>query len=162
MFGSRLFGTRTIPVIGLLQRVSEARVDVGPDTVGAIGRGLMVLVGVERGDTEREGERLIERLVGYRVFPDDHGKMNLNVADIGGGLLLVPQFTLPADTRKGARPSLSNAAPPDDGRRLFEHAVRRARSLHPLVETGRFGARMQVTLTNDGPITFTLRVAPPA
>ena len=162
MFGSRLFGTRTIPVIGLLQRVSEARVDVGPDTVGAIGRGLMVLVGVERGDTEREGERLIERLVGYRVFPDDHGKMNLSVADVGGGLLLVPQFTLPADTRKGARPSLSNAAPPDDGRRLFEHAVRRARSLHPLVETGRFGARMQVTLTNDGPITFTLRVTPPA
>lgn len=162
MFGSRLFGTRTIPVIGLLQRVSEARVDVGPETVGAIGRGLMVLVGVERGDTEREGERLIERLVGYRVFPDDHGKMNLSVADVGGGLLLVPQFTLPADTRKGARPSLSNAAPPDDGRRLFEHAVRRARSLHPLVETGRFGARMQVTLTNDGPITFTLRVAPPA
>ena len=155
-------GTRAIPVIGLLQRVTGARVEIGPDTVGAIGRGLMVLIGVERGDTEREGDRLIERLVGYRVFPDDNGKMNLSVADIGGGLLLVPQFTLPADTRKGARPSLSNAAPPDDGRRLFDHAVDRARALHPLVETGRFGARMQVTLTNDGPITFTLRVAPPA
>ena len=149
-------------MIGLLQRVSGARVEIGPETVGAIGRGLMVLVGVERGDTEREGDRLIERLVGYRVFPDDDGKMNLSVADIGGGLLLVPQFTLPADTRKGARPSLSNAAPPDAGRHLFDHAVRRARALHPLVETGRFGARMQVTLTNDGPITFTLRVAPPA
>ena len=149
-------------MIGLLQRVSGARVEIGPDTVGAIGRGLMVLIGVERGDTEREGDRLVERLVGYRVFPDEDGKMNLSVADISGGLLLVPQFTLPADTRKGARPSLSNAASPDDGKRLFDHAVQRARALHSLVETGRFGARMQVTLTNDGPITFTLRVAPPA
>ena len=103
-------------MIGLLQRVSSARVDIGPDTVGAIGTGLMVLIGVERGDTERTGDRLVERLVGYRVFPDDHGKMNLSVADIGAGLLLVPQFTLPADTRKGARPSLSGAAPPDEMR----------------------------------------------
>ncbi|MCY3856232.1 MAG: D-aminoacyl-tRNA deacylase [Rhodospirillales bacterium] len=148
-------------MIGLLQRVSSARVDIGPDTVGAIGTGLMVLIGVERGDTERTGDRLVERLVGYRVFPDDHGKMNLSVADIGAGLLLVPQFTLPADTRKGARPSLSGAAPPDEGQRLFEHVVRRARALHPLVETGRFGAHMKVSLTNDGPVTFTLRVAPP-
>lgn len=148
-------------MIGLLQRVSSARVDIGPDTVGAIGTGLMVLIGVERGDTERTGDRLVERLVGYRVFPDDHGKMNLSVADIGAGLLLVPQFTLPADTRKGARPSLSGAAPPDEGQRLFEHVVRRARALHPLVETGRFGAHMKVFLTNDGPVTFTLRVAPP-
>lgn len=148
-------------MIGLLQRVSSARVDIGPDTVGAIGAGLMVLIGVERGDTERTGDRLVERLVGYRVFPDDHGKMNLSVADVGAGLLLVPQFTLPADTRKGARPSLSGAAPPDEGQRLFEHVVRRARALHPLVETGRFGAHMQVSLTNDGPVTFTLRVAPP-
>ncbi len=148
-------------MIGLLQRVSSARVDIGPHTVGAIGAGLMVLIGVERGDTERTGDRLVERLVGYRVFPDDHGKMNLSVADVGAGLLLVPQFTLPADTRKGARPSLSSAAPPDEGQRLFEHVVRRARALHPLVETGRFGAHMQVSLTNDGPVTFTLRVAPP-
>ncbi len=148
-------------MIGLLQRVSSARVDIGPDTVGAIGAGLMVLIGVERGDTEGTGDRLVERLVGYRVFPDDHGKMNLSVADVGAGLLLVPQFTLPADTRKGARPSLSGAAPPDEGKRLFEHVVRRARALHPLVETGRFGAHMQVSLTNDGPVTFTLRVAPP-
>ena len=148
-------------MIGLLQRVSSARVDIGPDTIGAIGAGLMVLIGVERGDTERTGDRLVERLVGYRVFPDDHGKMNLSVADVSAGLLLVPQFTLPADTRKGARPSFSGAAPPDEGQRLFEHVVRRARALHPLVETGRFGAHMQVSLTNDGPVTFTLRVAPP-
>lgn len=147
-------------MIGLLQRVSRAKVEIGADTVGAIGHGLMVLVGVERGDTEREGDRLVERLVGYRVFPDAGGKMNRNVADVGGGLLLVPQFTLPADTRKGARPSLSGAAPPDLGKRLFDHVVGRARALHPIVETGRFGADMQVTLTNDGPVTFTLRVAP--
>ena len=149
-------------MIGLLQRVSSAKIVIGEDIVGAIDRGLMVLVGVERGDTEREGDRLVERLVGYRVFPDADRKLNLSVADIGGGLLLVPQFTLPADTRKGARPSLSNAAPPDTGKRLFDHVSARARALHSVVETGRFGAYMQVTLTNDGPITFTLRVAPPA
>ena len=146
-------------MIGLLQRVSSAKVEIGSETVGTIGAGLMVLIGVEHGDTEREGDRLVERLVGYRVFADADGKMNLSVSDIGGGLLLVPQFTLPADTRKGARPSLSNAAPPDAGQRLFDHVVARARALHPVVETGRFGAHMQVTLTNDGPVTFTLRVA---
>ena len=149
-------------MIGLLQRVSRAEVEVGTDTIGAIGLGLMVLVGVERGDTEREGDRLVQRLVGYRVFPDADGRMNRSVADVGGGLLLVPQFTLPADTRKGTRPSLSGAAPPDVGERLFAHAVSRARALHPVVECGRFGAHMKVTLTNDGPVTFTLRVAPPA
>ena len=149
-------------MIGLLQRVTSAKVEIGADTVGAIGRGLVVLIGVERGDTGREGDRLVERLLGYRVFPDAEGRMNRSVADIGGALLLVPQFTLPADTRKGARPSLSNAAPPDTGRRLFDRVVSRARASHPVVETGRFGARMQVTLTNDGPVTFTLRVAPPA
>ncbi len=148
-------------MIGLLQRVSSARVEIGAETVGAIGRGLMVLIGVERGDSEREGERLIERLIGYRVFPDADRKLNLGVADIGGGLLLVPQITLAADTRRGARPSLSSAAPPDTGRRLFDYVTARARALHPVVEAGRFGAHMQVTLTNDGPITFTLRVAPP-
>lgn len=148
-------------MIGLLQRVSRAKVEVGGAAVGAIGHGLMVLVGVERGDTVREGDRLIERLLGYRVFSDAEGKMNRSVADVGGGLLLVPQFTLPADTRKGARPSLSDAAPPDVGKHLFDHVVSRARAMHPIVETGRFGAHMQVTLTNDGPVTFTLRVAPP-
>ena len=148
-------------MIGLLQRVSRAEVEVGGVTVGAIGYGLMVLVGVERGDTGREGSRLIERLLGYRIFPDVEGRMNRSVADVGGGLLLVPQFTLPADTRKGARPSLSNAAAPDVGKDLFDHVVSCARAMHPIVETGRFGAHMQVTLTNDGPVTFTLRVAPP-
>jgi len=157
-----MLDTGAMAMIGLLQRVSSAKVEIGGEVVGAIGRGLMVLVGVERGDTEREGDRLIERLIGYRVFSDADRKLNLSVADIGGGLLLVPQFTLPADTRKGARPSLSRAAPPDIGRRRFEHLVVRARASHPVVETGRFGANMQVTLTNDGPITFTLRVAPPA
>ena len=149
-------------MIGLLQRVTSAKVEIGVDTVGAIGRGLVVLIGVERGDTGREGDRLVERLLGYRVFPDAEGRMNRSVADVGGALLLVPQFTPPADTRKGARPSLSNAAPPDIGRRLFDRVVSRAQASHPVVETGRFGARMQVTLTNDGPVTFTLRVAPPA
>ena len=147
-------------VIGLLQRVSNARVEIGSDTVSAIGRGLVVLVGVERGDTEREADRLIERVVGYRVFSDDEGRMNRSVADVRGGLLLVPQFTLSADTRKGARPSFSDAAPPAAGKQMFEHFVARAREMHPSVETGRFGAHMQVTLTNDGPVTFTLRVAP--
>ena len=147
-------------VIGLLQRVSSAGVEIGGDTVGAIGHGLVVLVGVEREDTEREADRLVERVVGYRVFADDEGRMNRSVADVGGGLLLVPQFTLAADTRKGARPSFSDAAPPAAGERLFDHFVSRACAIHPAVETGRFGARMQVTLTNDGPVTFTLRVAP--
>ena len=147
-------------VIGLLQRVSNARVEIGAETVGAIGRGLVVLVGVERGDTEREADRLVERVVGYRVFSDSEGRMNRSVADAGGGLLLVPQFTLVADTRKGARPSFSGAAPPSAGERLFNHFVARARATHPDVETGRFGAYMQVILTNDGPVTFSLRVAP--
>ena len=149
-------------MIGLLQRVSSAKVEIGADTVGAIGRGLMVLIGVERGDTEPEADRLVKRLIGYRVFPDADRKLNLSVAEIGGGLLLVPQFTLPADTRKGMRPSLSGAAPPDVGERLFAHVVSRAQAMHPVVECGRFGADMQVTLTNDGPVTFTLRVAPSA
>ena len=161
LFRGRAPGARATAVIGLLQRVSSAKVEIGKDTIGAIDHGLMVLIGVERGDTEREAGRLVERLVGYRVFPDTQGRMNRSVADIGGGLLLVPQFTLPADTRKGARPSLSNAAPPDVGKRLFDHVVSRAHALHPVVETGRFGAHMQVTLTNYGPVTFTLRVAPP-
>lgn len=148
-------------MIGLLQRVTRACVEVDGQTVGAIDRGLMILVGVERDDTRAQAERLVERLVGYRVFADADGKMNLSVADVGGALLLVPQFTLPADTRKGARPSLSAAAPPELGEPLFDHFVAFARAAHPSVETGRFGADMQVTLTNDGPVTFTLRVAPP-
>ena len=147
-------------MIGLLQRVTHARVDVGGETIARIEHGLMVLVGVERGDGEAQADRLLERLLGYRVFADDEGKMNLNVADVDGGLLLVPQFTLPADTKKGMRPSFSSAAPPVEGERWFDYLVARAKAAHSPVETGRFGAHMQVTLTNDGPVTFTLRVAP--
>ena len=145
-------------MIGLLQRVTGARVDVGGETVGAIDAGLMVLVGVERGDGEREAERLLERLLGYRVFEDEAGRMNRSLADTGGGLLLVPQFTLPADTKKGTRPSFTPAAPPEEGERLFDLLVQRARAAHGVVETGRFGAHMQVSLVNDGPCTFWLRV----
>ncbi|MBI5462813.1 MAG: D-tyrosyl-tRNA(Tyr) deacylase [Gammaproteobacteria bacterium] len=144
-------------MIGLLQRVTEARVVVDGESVGAIGRGLLVLIGVERGDTEAQAERLLERLLGYRVFPDADARMNLSVSDIDGGLLLVPQFTLPADTRKGMRPSFTPAAAPEEGRRLFDYLVAQARAHHRDVATGRFGADMQVSLTNDGPVTFWLQ-----
>ena len=147
-------------VIGLLQRVTQAEVVVDGERLAAIGKGLMVLVGVERGDAEPQAARLADRLLGYRVFPDAEGRMNLSLGDIEGGLLLVPQFTLPADTNKGMRPSLSRAAPPDEGEHLFSTLVSYARSKHARVECGRFGAHMRVTLTNDGPVTFTLRVAP--
>jgi D-tyrosyl-tRNA(Tyr) deacylase len=148
-------------MIGLLQRVGQASVAVDGETIGAIGRGLMVLVCAEKGDTAREADALLARLLGYRVFPDEAGKMNRSVTDVGGGLLLVPQFTLAADTRSGTRPSFSPAAAPEDGRRLFEHVVRQARERHGNVETGQFGADMQVSLTNDGPVTFWLRIDPP-
>lgn len=148
-------------MIGLLQRVRSASVSVAGETVGAIGPGLLVLVGVERGDGEREADRLLERLLGYRVFPDAEGKMNLSVAEVAGGLLLVPQFTLPADTRKGMRPSFTPAAAPEEGRRLFEYLAGRARSRHPVVATGRFGEDMDVALVNRGPVTLWLRVDPP-
>jgi D-tyrosyl-tRNA(Tyr) deacylase len=148
-------------MIGLLQRVSQASVAVDGETIGAIGRGLMVLVCAEKGDTAREADALLAKLLGYRVFPDEAGKMNRSVTDVGGGLLLVPQFTLAADTRSGTRPSFSTAAAPEDGRRLFEHVVRQARERHGNVETGQFGADMQVSLINDGPVTFWLRIDPP-
>lgn len=147
-------------MIGLLQRVTEARVDVGAECVGRIGRGLVVLVGVERGDGPGEAERLLERLLGYRVFPDDEGKMNLSLSDVGGGLLLVPQFTLAADTAKGTRASFTPAASPEEGQRLFAWLVELARASHAPVASGRFGADMQVALVNDGPVTFWLRAAP--
>jgi D-tyrosyl-tRNA(Tyr) deacylase len=143
-------------LIGLLQRVDEARVEVGGECVGEIGRGLLVLVGVQKGDTEARADRLLERLLGYRVFPDAEDRMNLSLRDIGGGLLLVSQFTLAADTNKGTRPSFSSAAPPDEGRRLFDHLVEQARGVHHEVATGRFGADMQVGLRNNGPVTFWL------
>jgi D-tyrosyl-tRNA(Tyr) deacylase len=143
-------------MIGLLQRVSAGSVEVDGVVVGRIDRGLLVLVGVQQGDDEARAERLLERLLGYRVFPDSAGKMNLSLRDIGGGLLLVPQFTLAADTRKGTRASFTSAAPPAEGERLFDHLVRRAEASHAPVATGRFGADMQVSLTNDGPVTFWL------
>ncbi|WP_323143176.1 D-aminoacyl-tRNA deacylase [Massilia phyllosphaerae] len=148
-------------MIGLLQRVSAASVSVDGAVIGAIGRGLLVLVCAEKGDTEREADALLGKLLGYRVFSDEAGKMNRSLADVEGGLLLVPQFTLAADTRSGTRPSFSPAAAPADGRRLFDHAVRQARARHAIVETGQFGADMQVALTNDGPVTFWLRIDPP-
>ncbi len=147
-------------MIGLLQRVDTAQVAVDGTVIAAIQRGLLVLVGVEAGDGKGEADRLLERLLGYRVFPDADGKMNLSLRDTGGGLLLVPQFTLAADTGGGARPSLSPAAAPDIGRALFEYMLGRAQGAHAQVAAGRFGAEMKVALINDGPVTFWLRVAP--
>lgn len=147
-------------MIGLLQRVSESHVDVDGRTIGAIGPGLMVLVCAERGDSEIEAERLLERLLGYRVFADAAGRMNLSLRDVAGGLLLVPQFTLAADTGKGTRPSFTPAAPPDEGKRLFGHMVTHARRAHAPVAAGEFGAIMKVSLINDGPVTLWLQVHP--
>lgn len=147
-------------MIALLQRVTHAHVSVDDAIIACIDLGLLVLVAVQRGDGEQQSLRLLERVLGYRVFPDAEGRMNRSVLDVGGGLLLVPQFTLAADTTKGTRAGFSSAAAPEEGKRLFEHFVARARS-HPVqVETGQFGANMQVSLTNDGPVTFWLEVSP--
>lgn len=147
-------------MIALLQRVSHAKVVVDAVTVGAIDAGLMVLLCAERGDSEREADALLSKLLSYRVFSDDAGKMNRSVADVAGGLLLVPQFTLAADTKSGTRPSFTPAAAPEEGRRLFDYFVRQASAKHPLVQTGQFGADMKVSLTNDGPVTFWLQIKP--
>jgi D-tyrosyl-tRNA(Tyr) deacylase len=147
-------------MIGLLQRVTRASVAVEEHTVGAIDTGLLVLVGVERGDTPAQARRLLERLLGYRVFEDAEGRMNRSLRDIQGGLLLVPQFTLAADTRKGMRPSFTPAAPPEEGERLFNELVSQARNAWPHVATGQFGTHMAVSLINDGPVTFQLHVPP--
>ena len=144
-------------MIALIQRVTHARVEVAGETVGAIGPGLLALVAVEPGDDEPRISRMAERLLGYRVFGDDQERMNRSLADTGGGLLLVSQFTLAADTSKGMRPSFTSAAPPDEGLRGYERLVALCRARHPVVETGRFGANMQVSLCNDGPVTFWLR-----
>lgn len=146
-------------MIGLLQRVTQACVKVDGKTVARIETGLLVLIGVEKDDTTTQADRLTERLLGYRVFPDMDDKMNLCLRDIAGGLLLVPQFTLPADTRKGMRPSFSSAASPETARRLFEYLVEHVKKQHPIVEAGIFGADMQITLTNDGPVTFWLQAS---
>jgi D-tyrosyl-tRNA(Tyr) deacylase len=143
---------------GLLQRVSQARVDVGGVTVGAIDQGLMVLIGVEPQDTQASADKLLHKLLNYRVFSDAAGKMNLSLSEVQGGLLLVSQFTLVADTKSGLRPSFSKAASPALGAELFEYLVQKAKSLHGQVHTGQFGADMQVHLTNDGPVTFLLEV----
>ena len=146
-------------MIALLQRVSHGRVEVDGATVGQIGPGLVVLLAVEPADGEAQADRLIDRIARYRVFEDEAGRMNLSLLDTGGGLLLVPQFTLAADTGKGLRPSFTSAAPPELGRRLFEYAVVSARRLlGDRVATGQFGAHMHVSLTNDGPVTFWLQV----
>jgi len=143
-------------VIALIQRVRRASVQVDEQTVGAIGPGLLALVAVQPHDGEAQVARMVERLLGYRVFDDGQGRMNLSLADVRGGLLLVSQFTLAADTRKGMRPSFTSAAPPEHGRRWFERLVESARARHAPVETGRFGAHMVVELVNDGPVTFRL------
>jgi len=148
--------------MSVLQRVREARVEVDGEVIGRIGYGLMVLVCAERGDTEAEAERLLAKLLKLRIFSDEAGKMNRSVQDIAGGLLLVSQFTLAADTRGGNRPSFTNAAAPDEGRRLYDYFVAQARAAHPDVQTGRFAADMQVHLVNDGPVTIPLRMDPPA
>jgi D-tyrosyl-tRNA(Tyr) deacylase len=147
-------------MIGLLQRVASAAVSVNGDEIAVIGAGLLVLVGVQRADTEREVVRLLDRLLGYRVFPDQAGKMNLSLQDTGGDLLLVPQFTLAADTRKGMRASFTSAAEPAAGRHWFERLVTLACERHPCVASGRFGDDMQVSLVNDGPVTFWLETRP--
>jgi D-tyrosyl-tRNA(Tyr) deacylase len=146
-------------LIALIQRVTEAEVTVGEATVGAIRTGILALVGVERGDGDVQAERLAERVLGYRIFSDDAGRMNRSLLDVGGALLAVPQFTLVADTSKGARPSFSSGASPEEGRVLFERFVELARR-SARVETGRFGADMRVSLVNDGPVTFWLQVKP--
>ena len=147
-------------MIALIQRVSEASVSVDARVVGRIGRGILALIGVERGDEPAHGERLLERVLTYRIFEDSAGRMNLSLRDVGGGLLLVPQFTLAADTHKGTRPGFSTAAAPDAARTLFGGVASLARARHAAVETGEFGAHMKVSLVNDGPVTFWLRSAP--
>jgi D-tyrosyl-tRNA(Tyr) deacylase len=143
-------------MIALLQRVTSASVRVGDQTVGEIGTGLLVFVGIKPDDADPDAHRILERLLKYRIFGDVAGKMNLSLQQIGGGLLLVPQFTLAADTRHGLRPGFSTAAPTEHGRRLFDVLLQAARAQHPQVASGQFGANMQVSLVNDGPVTFWL------
>jgi len=147
-------------LIALIQRVTEARVEVDGKIVGEIGRGILALIGVERGDTQAQAERLVEKVLGYRIFPDDAGKMNVSLLDIKAELLAVPQFTLAADTKTGTRAGFSTAASPEDGLRLFNLFVELARKKILQAKTGQFGADMKVSLVNDGPVTFWLQVSP--
>jgi len=143
----------------VLQRVAQARVDIAGRTVGEIGAGLLVLLCAERGDTDAAADRMLAKMLKLRIFSDEAGKMNRSVQDIGGGLLVVSQFTLAADVSGGNRPSFTLAAPPDEGRRLYDHFVAKARAAHPVVATGEFGADMQVHLLNDGPVTIPLQMS---
>jgi D-tyrosyl-tRNA(Tyr) deacylase len=143
----------------LLQRVKEARVDVAGQTIGAIQQGLLVLLCAERGDSEAGADKLLAKILKLRIFSDEAGKMNKSVVDVGGGLLIVSQFTLAADTSSGNRPSFTNAAPPDEGRRLYDYFVAQVRASHPVVQTGQFAADMQVSLVNDGPVTIPMRLS---
>jgi D-tyrosyl-tRNA(Tyr) deacylase len=140
----------------LIQRVSHAQVDVNGETIGAIDQGILALIGVEKTDTEASADKLIHKLLNYRIFGDENGKMNLSVSDIQGGLLLVSQFTLVADTAKGLRPGFSKGATPEQGEKLYRYFVDRCREQHQKVETGQFAADMKITLLNDGPVTFLL------
>ena len=149
-------------MITVLQRVRAAHVEIDGQVVGRIGAGLLALVCAEQGDTEQEADKLLAKVLKLRIFSDAEGKMNRSVQDVGGGLLIVSQFTLAADASGGNRPSFTQAARPEVGRRLYEHVVQQARRLHPVVQTGEFGADMQVHLVNDGPVTIPLRIAPPA
>lgn len=149
-------------MIGLIQRVTQASVSVEQEVIGQIAQGLLVLVCAERHDTTKEADALLDKLLAYRVFPDENGKMNRSAVDIAGQLLLVPQFTLAADTRSGTRPSFTPAASPENARMLFDYFTVQARRRHGVVQTGQFGAHMQVSLTNDGPVTFWLQITPPA
>jgi D-aminoacyl-tRNA deacylase len=145
-------------MLALVQRVSEARVVVEGATVGEIGRGLLVLVCAERGDSEAQADKLLAKILKLRIFSDEAGKMNRSVQDVAGGLLVVSQFTLAADTSGGNRPSFTNAAPPEEGRRLYDYFLAQARAAHPVVQTGQFAADMKVQLVNDGPVTIPMRV----
>ncbi|AHB72426.1 D-aminoacyl-tRNA deacylase [Cronobacter malonaticus] len=145
-------------MIALIQRVTHASVRVGDEVTGEIGPGLLVLLGVEKDDDEQKANRLCERVLGYRIFSDEQGKMNLNVQQAGGSVLVVSQFTLPADTEKGLRPSFSRGAPPEQAEALYDYFVSRCRAAGMTTETGRFAADMQVSLTNDGPVTFWLQI----
>ena len=145
-------------MMALLQRVSEASVRVDGEVIGQIGQGLLVLVCAEKGDTEAVADKLLAKLLKLRIFGDESGKMNRSVQDVGGGLLLVSQFTLAADVAGGNRPSFTQAASPEEGRRLYAHLVAQAQKAHPVVQTGRFAADMKVSLVNDGPVTIPMRM----
>ena len=145
-------------MISIIQRVTKAEVAVGESVIGTIGQGIMALVAIEKTDSEKQADRLLERILNYRIFADENRKMNLSLRNINGGLLIVPQFTLAADTEKGNRPSFTSAASPQQSQQLFSYLIHRAHKIFPNSQTGRFGADMKVTLTNDGPVTFTLHV----